>query len=224
MAEIIPAILPASFEDLTEKVNIVSKFAARVQVDVVDGKFAKSRTWPFVNDRGEFAKLTAESEGLPSWEYVSYEIDMMVENPASIFDNWVVAGASALIVHRESVTDPELEALIAKATERDVELGLALKPSTPIEQILPFADRVAFIQCMGNDHIGEQGVALDESVYDTLKALREKLPNGILSVDIGVNEDTASELINAGANKLVSGSAIFEADSPKEAFEFFKSL
>lgn len=224
MATIIPAILPTSFVDLDEKVLRISRLVSSVQVDIVDGVFAPGKTWPFVNDHGDFKKLLSEVEGLPAWENISYEIDMMVADPLKIFDDWVSVGASTIIIHRESVDDATLDALITRGNEKDISLGIALKPSTPLSMIESYLDRVPRIQCMGNDQIGRQGTPLDPSVFEKIKAIRDMAGAVTISVDIGVNRDTAPKLISAGATILVSGSAIFESDSPGDAIAFFSSL
>jgi ribulose-phosphate 3-epimerase len=224
MAVVIPAIIPKSYADLAEHVLRVSAFVSRVQVDVVDGVFAKNRTWPLIGDDGAFQKIKAEAEGLPAWEYVEYEIDLLVADPASVFDDWVKAGASALVIHRESADDQKLQELIVRAKDANIEIGIALNPSTSVDSIMPFVPEIAFIQCMGNDHTGEQGVSLDPAVLSKIADIRKRFPESMISIDIGVNKETAPKLVAAGANKLVSGSAIFESKSPKEIIDLFQSL
>ncbi len=224
MAEIIPAILPADFAELEENATRVASLVSRVQVDIVDGVFAEGKTWPFKNDHGEFASLVKEERGLPSWESLSYEIDMMVQDPAHLFDEWVAVGASALIVHRESVTDTVLDDLFLRAEERGIELGIALKPSTDTSEIEKWIEKAAFIQCMGSDHIGMQGTSLDSRVYEKIADIHARFPQVTISIDIGVNHETAPKLVEAGVQKLVSGSAVFGSDSIKDTIEWFRSI
>ena len=77
---------------------------------------------------------------------------------------------------------------------------------------------------MGNDKIGYHGVELDEKVYEKIKILREKYSDLPIAVDIGVNETTAPLLIQAGATKLVIGSAIFNTDDIIGTVERFRNL
>jgi len=107
--------------------------------------------------------------------------------------------------------------------ERDsLEIGVAINPSTLQEDLFPLVPCIDFIQCMGNDNIGYQGISLDEDVYEKIKILREKYSDIPIAVDIGVNETTAPLLIKAGATKLLIGSAIFESDDIIGKIEEFK--
>lgn len=223
MINIVPALLPQNFADLEEAVARVAAFVPRVQVDIVDGIFAPSRTWPFQGDRGEFKALTGEERGLPHWEDMEYEIDMMVVKPEEKMDAWIAAGASALIIHRESVTDDELEAILGKAESR-IDIGLAFRPSTPLESLEAWIPRIAFLQCMGSDTIGKHGVPLDDHVIAIVRVLRARHQDLTIAVDIGVNAETAPLLVEAGADKLAIGSALMSAPDVREEIEWFKSL
>jgi len=103
-----------------------------------------------------------------------------------------------------------------------VRLGIALNPSTDNQKIAQCASLVDFIQCMGSDKLGHHGVSLDERLYEKLAVLRKEYPTHIISVDIGVDLETAPQLVSAGANKLISGSAIFESKNIAETIELLK--
>jgi len=105
-----------------------------------------------------------------------------------------------------------------------IEIGVAINPKTPLEQIFPLIPHIDFVQCMGNDRIGYHGVELDEQIYERIKILREKYVDLPIAVDIGVDLNTAPLLIKAGATKLVAGSAIFNTEDIIETIEDFKSL
>lgn len=224
MIEIIPAILPHDFREVEDKASQVASLVSRVQVDIVDGVFAPQKTWPFTNDHGEFVSLVKEERGLPQWESLSYEIDMMVADPARLFDEWVAVGASALIVHRESLSKGALDDIFLRSEERTIDIGIALKPKTDIADIEAWIEKAAFIQCMGSNTIGQQGTALDESVYEKISDIHARFPQVTISVDIGVNRMTAPKLIASGATKLVSGSAIFGSESVRESIDWFQLL
>jgi ribulose-phosphate 3-epimerase len=72
---------------------------------------------------------------------------------------------------------------------------------------------------MGSDSIGHAGEDLDESVFDKIVEIKERYPDLTIAVDIGVNDETAQDLADAGATKLVSGSFIFESPDIAEAIE-----
>jgi pentose-5-phosphate-3-epimerase len=80
MIEFLPAVMPDSFKDLRHKLEMVAHHVSWAQIDIMDGKFVKSRSWPyFSNDIHSFENLLAENEGLPFWEKLEFEIDLMVK-------------------------------------------------------------------------------------------------------------------------------------------------
>ena len=107
--------------------------------------------------------------------------------------------------------------------EKVVELGLALNPDTSLDTILPYMEKIDFVQCMGIARIGYQGQPFDERVLTQINQLRVKYPNLPISVDGGVNIETAALLKQAGATRLVAGSAIFGASDVSEAITGLQS-
>lgn len=221
MTEVVPAIIPKSFEDLTEQMALVRKFVSRVQVDVMDGKFAPQTTWPY-GDSEHFREVVVGEEEVPFRKSIGFEVDMMVNEPEEHMNDWVAAGASALVVHIDS-TDVFTQ-ISNFLRERDTKVGMALKPSIDNERIYEHIDEIDFVQFMGNNKIGYHGVKLDEKVYEKVRDLREKRPDITIAVDIGVNEKTAPKLIEAGVNKLVSGSAIFASADLEKTIKSFQNL
>lgn len=218
MVTIVPAIIPKSYNDLSSHLSRVRHLVTRVQIDVIDGRFGPEASWPFIGPGYEsFQRLSKEEEGLPYWETLDFEIDLMVRNPEAIMDDWIAAGAATLIVHVES-TDA-LESIFTRASERGIDIALALKPSTDISVLAPFVDRAAFIQQMGNDKIGYHGVPLDERVVGKITDIKKTYPNATIGIDIGVSVDTIGALHHAGATRFAAGSAVFDAISTKEAIE-----
>ena len=104
------------------------------------------------------------------------------------------------------------------------QFGIAFKPSMSLENVFSLISLVDFVQCMGNDKIGISGVSLDEKVYDRVKLLREKYPDLPIEVDIGVNEETAPLLVDAGATKLITGSVLFTSYDKIGLVERFRNL
>ena len=165
MIEVLPAIIPESYEDLSYKMSLVKNFVKLVQMDVCDGKFVPSKCWPYVgDDENHFEKITEEDEGFPFWQNMDFEADLMIKNPEG-----------------HTLAD--------------------------------------FIQFMGIKKIGYQGQPFDEEVLKKIKDLRKKYPDITISVDGGVSFDNYKDLAKAGANKLISGSALYESENIKEAWE-----
>ena len=219
--EIIPAILPRDFAEIEDKVSLVQGFVKFIQIDVCDGQFVPNATWPYKKHDDTFQKLLTEEEGLPYWENVNYEIDLMVNKAEEVADEWVSAGATRIIIHVEMKGD--LAGAIAKLEDR-AEIGLAINIETPIDIIEKYKDQIQFVQCMGIDNIGFQGQKFDEEVINKVKEIRAKYSDLPISVDGGVSLESAPRLIEAGANRLVVGSAIFDSENVFEAVQNFKKL
>jgi ribulose-phosphate 3-epimerase len=219
MTDVIPAILPESFEDIAEHAARVKDLVPRMQIDIANGSYAPTKTWPYLND-AHLSALVSQDEGLPFWEDLSYEVDMLIREPEAALDNWINAGVVGVIIHIE--TTNEYSKLLQKVKTSDMELGWGIKPSTPNEKLFQVIDTHGmpnFVQCMGNDNIGHSGVELDEAVYEKITAIRARYPELSIAVDIGVNDETASRLVEVGATKLIAGSAVFDAVDIKEAIE-----
>ncbi|MDE1966623.1 MAG: hypothetical protein KGI45_00940 [Patescibacteria group bacterium] len=219
--EIIPAILPKDFAEVTEKIELIKGFSKQVQIDICDGQFVQNATWPYRKHDDNFDRILREEEGLPGWEDLSYEFDLMVNRPEEIVDEWVKAGASRLILHAEAKGD--LAAAIIRLSGV-VEIGLAFDIESPLELLELHKDRIQFVQCMGIDNVGFQHQSFDDKVIGKVKLIKERYPDMAISVDGGVSLETAPKLIEAGADRLVVGSAIFNNDNPLDALQKFKSL
>jgi ribulose-phosphate 3-epimerase len=227
--EIIPAIMPESIKDLEDKVGLVAHYVSMVQLDIMDGKFVPPITWPYKNNKGTFDNLLGESEGLPFWDTVDFEIDLMIEKPEEVVDQWISAGAARLIVHVESTK--KLSDIInifrarfayAEGKEREVELVLALDSATPLDSVLPHLEDIDGVQFMGIAKIGYQGEPFDERVIDKIRDFHNAHPEVIISIDGGVSLDNAHLLAQAGAHRLVSGSAIFNHGNVEENIHALK--
>ena len=231
MTEIIPAILVDDFEQLQDQIELVKLNTKRIQIDICDGQFVQNATWPYRKPDNNFEMLIREDQSLPGWEKIDYEFDLMVNKPEEVVDDWVSVGASRIVLHIESKGD--IRAAIEKLKGR-VEIGLAMNIDTSVSSIesagLTIHDNeieggtVQFIQLMGIDHIGFQGQKFDAKVIDRITEIKKTFPDLDISIDGGVSLDNAPDLINAGANRLIVGSAIFEAESPLNALEEFQSL
>ena len=105
-----------------------------------------------------------------------------------------------------------------------IQLGIALELQTPVEEVFPYVDKVSLIQLMSIAEIGYHGRPFDERVLDKIKTLRDKFPSAIIQVDGGINLETGKLAIEAGANKLSVGNAIWKSEDILESIEKFKTL
>ncbi len=225
MIEIIPAVMPKSYDDLVENMGLFAGVVPLIQLDIMDNKYVKARTWPYNPGDSQFEKfalIVAEEEGMPEWDVLEFEVDLMIENPEASVSKWVSAGAQRIIVHVEGMKDFDV---IRKAVpEGLIELGLAINTATPLSILDPYLDRIDFVQCMGIARIGFQGEGFDERVLEHVRTLRALRPEMPISIDGAVNFDTARTLVDAGATRLVSGSAILKSTDVSNAVEMLVSL
>lgn len=226
MAEIIPAIIPKDFEDLEEKMSNVLELVPLVQVDVLDGSLVPLRAWPYQSSSKRdafFDAIVREEQGFPFWDTLEFEAHFMVNKPEVIISDWISAGASRVIIQLEGAKN--FGACVGAVAGR-VPVGVALALDTPNEALQPIADNVEIIQCMGWEfsHLGRQGQPLDERVLAKISELRKLYPKHIISVDGGVTLENAPLLLQAGASRLVVGSALWAGGAVRENMARFKKL
>ena len=210
---IIPAILPNSYYDIPTGVEKVYGAVDTVQIDFVDGHFASNRTWWFNNkNTDKLDTLLHEDEGLPHWDEINYEFDLMVKDPLAHIDTFVALGPSKIIFHVEGLDQESivhyLETLpgIVRST---ITFGMAIGVDTDPQLLTPFAQYIDTIQCMGIKNVGFQGQPFDDRVIDQIKKVKALFPGKHISVDGAVSLANAQILKDAGADILVVGSAVF---------------
>ncbi len=241
MTEVIPAIIPKNYFDLEEKLSFIQSFTRMVQIDITDGKLVPTKSWPYWQGGYDdyFQAILKEDQGMPMWEKIDFEFHLMVKEPKEMLENCVKAGAKRIIVHLCALDNPdEFFAWVEKEYGNQRRglvgfgLGLAIESETKLEEFSKYIDLdneygekvIDYVQVMGIKNVGFQGQDMDEKVYETISAIRAKYPELPISVDGGVTLENAGDLVDAGATRLVSGSAIFDSNNPKEAIDYLKSL
>jgi ribulose-phosphate 3-epimerase len=205
---IIPAIIPETYQQLEERLVRLRNVVRRVQVDVMDGSYTDEASWPYIGARAEdFTAGKPYHESLPFHGQYDYEMDLLLDHPERHMYAWSLSGAVAVIVHAETVSDPQ--EIIALAQEYRIECGIAIKPSSDIRMLAPYVGHAAFFQCMGNDVVGRGGMRLKENVYEKIREIKMLWPDVPVGVDIGVNEETLPGLVAAGAERFAVGSGVF---------------
>lgn len=244
MSLVVPAVLPSSRADLAEKLE---RFAlipevSRVQIDVVDGRFATPASWPYSakaaptssktsqgtaqgTPYSELETMVVKGEMLPHLDRIAYEIDLMCFDADRAADMWLALGATRLTFHIESAID--FSHFIASVHEQYgsfVSFGVALNISTDLNLLKPILTHIEYVQCMGIDTIGRQGQSFNRHTLDKVKRFREWHPEILVQVDGGVSLDTARELVALGVSNLVVGSALLHSSNPAAEMEKFESL
>ena len=202
MIKIAPSILSADFANLERDINRISA-ADYVHVDVMDGMFVPNI-----------------SIGIPVLQSIRKVTDMfldvhlMIVEPVRYVDQFCDAGADLVTVHVESDSEENIHAAIDKIHAKGKKAGIVLKPKTPAEAVLPFLEKVELILVMTVEPgFGGQSFMADQmpKVSAIRKLIDEKNPACELEVDGGVAPDTCKTCIEAGANVLVAGSAVYKA-------------
>jgi ribulose-phosphate 3-epimerase len=200
MVGIVPSILSADFTRLGEQVRAATEAgAARIQIDIMDGHFVPNITMgPLV------------VEAVRRCTDIPLEAHLMISNPAQYINDFAHAGADVIIIHQE--TSPHLHRLIQQIKTAGKQAGVALTPSTPtfmLDDILTMLDLVLIMTV--NPGFGGQ-----EFIPETLPKIRRMRQvintRGLscdLEVDGGVHEATVPLVVQAGANLLVAGSAVY---------------
>tara|TARA_B100001179_G_scaffold225597_1_gene205652 strand:- start:348 stop:998 length:651 start_codon:yes stop_codon:yes gene_type:complete len=206
---VVPAIIPNDYESLLAFLRRTT-YASEIQIDVVDGKFTPTISWPYAPE-GKPKEITVAADRY------TLEIDLMVENPVAAALAWEQAGADMLVFHVESLS---LDVLKNFANKSQASIGVACHGATDMELFLTYAAVADYVQLMGIAEIGKQAQPFDSSVLDKIRIVHESFPEKMISIDGSVNPETIQKLAAAGANRFVAGSAI--VGQPDEVLAYQK--
>ena len=198
--KISPSILSANFARLGEHVTEAEVAGVDyIHVDVMDGHFV-----PNITIGPVIVKALRPVTKLP------LDVHLMIENPEFYIEDFAKAGADIITVHQE--TCPHLQRNIQQIHELGIRAGVSLNPSTPVSTLDEIISEVDLVLVMSVNP-GFSGQSYISSCTGKIKKLREMLDScgssADLEVDGGVNVDTVCEVIGAGANAFVAGSAVF---------------
>lgn len=211
---IIPAILEKTTLEYGHKIAKIQtlKGVTTIQVDFTDGEFVDNQTLS-IHEFAEIGHLPKKYE---------WEAHLMVNNPTN-FSDYKQAGFSTIIVHYESFeTEVMLEEALETITKLGMKPGIAINPETPVSTLRYFADNIDQFTLLSVQP-GKQGNPFLEQTFERLKELRLIAENAIIEVDGGVNSSNAGALLQAGANYLVVGSALFETENIKQNYQAIES-
>jgi len=210
-----PSILSANFANLESDIKSVEVAGANVlHVDVMDGRFVPNITiGPCV------VESVREITNLP------LDVHLMIVEPEKYIKDFAKAGADWISVHWEACT--HLHRTVSMIKELGKKAGVVINPATPVsflEEILPFVDFVLIMSV----NPGFGGQSFIKTSLEKIKKLREtierkglKIP---IEVDGGVKTDNVKEIVDAGANIIVAGSAVFSGNIEENVKQFLNLL
>lgn len=216
MLGLVPSILSADFTRLGEQVREAEAGGAqRIQIDVMDGHFVPNITMG-----------PAIVEAVRGCTSLPLEAHLMITNPEQYIETFAKAGADVIIVHQEVC--PHLHRVLQQIKASGKKAGVALNPSTPVfllKDVLSLLDHVLVMTV--NPGFGGQ-----DFIPETLRKIGEarkmitalNLPIDV-EVDGGIHEGTAAQVVQAGANLLVAGSAVYNKnESVAQALERLRKV
>ena len=205
---ICPSILSADFSHLGDQIALVQRAGADfLHVDVMDAQFVPNLTFgPIIVEACR--KLTS----LP------LDVHLMVVEPLRFLEGFARAGADHLTVHIEAVADPLAAARAIR--DRGLRAGIAIKPGTPIERIIPLLKDIDLALVMTVEP-GAGGQAFMSESPARIASVRQAIDayeaDCLLEVDGGISASTIAAAAEAGADTFVAGHSIFRAPDPSRA-------
>lgn len=210
MIHIAPSLLAADFYNLEkelEKVRLAG--ATHLHLDVMDGMFVPNISFgaPVIASIRKKSKLF-------------FDVHLMIKNPQRYIESFVKAGADCITIHLESTSRPK--DAIMKIKEHDMNAGIAISPNTSADAVLPYLHMVDMVLVMTVEP-GFGGQAFMPDMLDKVRKIKEYITeNNIdihIEVDGGINEHNAILAVEAGADVLVAGSAIFGSKTPAQVIK-----
>lgn len=205
---IAPSLLAADFSALREEIDKI-KDADLLHIDVMDGVFV-----PNISIGPDVVAAIRDKSKLV------FDVHLMIINPLKYIERFVKAGADQITFHIESADNAE--EVIEEIHKHGINAGIAIKPSTPVSVLAPFASKLHTVIVMSVEP-GFGGQAMIPETLTKIKEIKKLNPNILVEVDGGVNRETAKLCRESGADVLISGTGVFRAENPKKEIEFLRT-
>lgn len=207
MASVAPTILATTPEDYAARIDRVKPFATRIHVDVCDGVFIETRTIGL--------SQVYDIDGVPM------DLHLMVDHPEGQIEHIVALQPHLVIIHFEAAVD--CRELFNQLHELGIHVGLAIKPETTIEQVADLLPGIHHLLVF-TGKLGHNGGDFQADCLEKIAAARAINPELEIAVDGGINEQTASLAITAGANLLDVGSCIHDSPDPESTYVALQTI
>ena len=209
MVQIAPSMLAADFLHLEKDVEMVNEYADLFHLDIPDGVFVPNLSYGF-----------PVVEAIASIAKKPLDVHLMIVNPENYVKRFAQVGAGMISFHLNATENPD--AVLASIRESGAKAGLVINPDIPVESLFPHLKNCDYILLM-SVFAGFGGQKFIEETYQRVRTLKAEIERqGLvipIEVDGGVSASNAAALVEAGAEMLVAGSAVFKAESPKEVIE-----
>lgn len=214
MIQIAPSILSADFANLEKDLKRLEAAGADMaHVDVMDGHFVPNLTIG--------APVVAALRKVTS---MPLDVHLMITNPDVYLDDFIKAGSDYITIHLEC--DADIAPTLVKIREAGVKAALSIKPATPVDAVCEYLELLDMVLIMSVEP-GFGGQKFIPESLEKLRGMRSLIdrinPSCLLEIDGGVTRENAGAIIEAGADILVAGSAVFGAPSMSEAIEGIRS-
>ena len=203
--KIVPAILADNVDDFLSRLRQAESFAEYVQIDLMDGNFVPTLSFPP-------EKINSIRTSL------SFEMHLMVRHPSAYISTIKNPGLKKVIYHFES--EVKHIDFIKQINDRGIQVGLAVKPETGLEEFRDIAERVDTVLFLTVDP-GYYGSPFKPEVLDKIAETRKIFPRKTISVDGGVSLENLEEFLKRGVDYVCIGSRIFLGDDPAENYKEF---
>jgi ribulose-phosphate 3-epimerase len=208
--EVIPAILTDSADEFVRLVHILERAGVtRVHLDICDGVFVPTRS---IAGYTELNRLTTD---------LKFDVHLMVAEPEQACEPWRGTRADRFIVHVEAVRDFGM--LASHAHDCHKQMGAAINPETPLEELERIASMADFAQFM-TVHPGAQGRSFVPGVLDRIRTFAANHPGMVIMADGGITPETAPQCVAAGASGLAVGSYIVTDPDPAAALQRLRAV
>lgn len=204
MIQIAPSMLAADFLHLEKDVELVNNHADLFHLDIMDGVFVPNISFGFPVVEA-IAKIATKP----------LDTHLMIVEPEKYVERFVKAGSAMVSFHVNATKDPD--AVLTQIRNLGAKAGLVINPDLPVESLFPYLKNCDFVMLM-SVFAGFGGQKFIEETYDRVRALKAEIKaQGLdipIEVDGGVSAANAAQLVEAGAEILVAGSAVFKAEDP----------
>ncbi len=212
---IAPSILSADFGNLQRDIEMINRSEADwFHVDIMDGVFVPNISFGF-----------PLMQPLKKHATKTLDVHLMIVEPDRYLEQFKNAGADVLTVHMEACT--HLHRTVQAIKQLGMKAGVALNPHTPISSLEDIIADIDLV-CLMSVNPGFGGQKFIDNTYSKIKKLKElarqKNPNLFIEIDGGVGIQNAQKLIEAGANVLVAGNAVFAHENPEEMISSLKNI